>query len=284
MQKRWYVALAIALVTSLLVHDAQARPGGRRGGGRLGNGVQQQPGNGVQPSSTRSRGQFGQRLGNLATKLQSAASGGALDGLLKDLGTFSKDGLATTPGQLKTNFTADNRPFTAPWYAAHPNAWNYTHPHADAWAVATIGRATAWLGWGGSYYTSDTDGSTDDSTGDSTDGTQNEAEFLSLGVFGLAAPGTQDASALVQLAVNHQGELRGNYYDILTGQEQPITGSVSKQTQLASFKVAGSDGITFESSLVSLTQPSGTLTMRFNDGRSRQVVLSRLEEPATQPQ
>ncbi len=83
----------------------------------------------------------------------------------------------------------------------------------------------------------------------------------------------------MQLATNHAGELRGNYYDVLSGQEQTINGSINKQTQLATFKVAGSDGIAFETSLVSLTQPTGTLTMRLSDGRTRQVTLSRLEAP-----
>jgi hypothetical protein len=292
MLKRWYVVLAIALVASLVVQDALAqrarRNGTQRFGGRLGqrfnNQGQNAPGqNGLNQNGAAQAGNrpdFGQRLGNLASKLQGAANSGALNNLFKDLGDFAgASGLATQPGQLKTNFTAENRPFTASWYASHPNAWRYTHPHADAWAVASIGTAAAWLGieaaTDGSYYTSDTEDET-------TDPIEDDAQYLSFGVFGIAAPGSQDASALIQLAVDRQGVLYGNYYDVLTGKESPITGKVDKQTELATFKVEGNESVEFEVSLVSLTQPTGTLTLRTADGKTRQASLSRLEDPSAQ--
>ncbi|HBO46459.1 MAG TPA: hypothetical protein DD670_21530, partial [Planctomycetaceae bacterium] len=37
--------------------------------------------------------------------------------------------------------------FTPGWYAQHPNAWRFRHPHADLWAAALTWPALAnWLG------------------------------------------------------------------------------------------------------------------------------------------
>jgi len=326
MQKRFFLSLAALLVLGLLVQDAEAR-GGRRGGGRFGNG--DRAGNRPNHAGANNIGangardgrfgannfgannlegtrqgqnfrsntqngadnrQFGQRLGNLAGQLQGAVNSGALNNLFKDVDAFGKDFAGTRPGELRTNFTAQNRPFTGDWYAAHPNAWRYSHPHADAWAVASIGAVGSWLGIAalndGTVYTSETQDDADDSddgADKNTDETPAAGDFLPLGVFGIAAPGSQDASALIQLATDRQGELRGNYYDVLSGQEQPLTGTINKQTQLATFTVAGNTGTTFEASLVSLTQDTGTLTLRLASGETRQVNLARLKDPTTQP-
>ena len=47
----------------------------------------------------------------------------------------------------RSSFKNGAQPFTAEWYADHPAAWQYTHPHADAWAVASAAGVAAWLGW-----------------------------------------------------------------------------------------------------------------------------------------
>jgi hypothetical protein len=266
MRNRCFVALAVALVVGFTIAEAQARPGGggrrvapRAGGARPGN---------VRPGNIAPDGQLGQRgISNLGDKLQSADRQNLA-------GNQAGGNFQNKVSKLRTNFTPANQPFTPAWYAAHPRAWQYTHPHADAWAVATFGAAATWLGVGaagGTVYTSETTDATDSSEA---------GEFLPLGVFALAPKSERDASALVQLAVNKQGDLRGNYYDVLTGQDQTVAGTVDKATQRAKFQVSPGGKVAFETTLASLTRPTGWVTLRFQDGKTRQWMLARFDEPA----
>jgi hypothetical protein len=275
MRNRFLVAVGVALIVGLLVADAHARPGGgRRGSGARAGGAR--PGN-IRAGNIRPGGQFGQNFQMPGGKAQSLTGGSAI-------GNLKSGNFQNKVSQLKTNFTAANQPFTPGWYADHPGAWQYTHPHADAWAVATAGTAAAWLGLaaitGGTVYTAETaDDTADDSPSD--DSADTAGDYLPLGVFALAPKSEKDASALVQLAVSKQGELRGNYYDVLTGQTQPVAGTLDKQSQRATFKAVPAGNVTFETSLASLTQAAGTVTLRFANGQAKQWTLARFDDAQT---
>jgi hypothetical protein len=287
MRNRWLAAFGVALVVGFLAVEAQARPGGGRGGARGGA----RPGN-IRQGNARPGGQIGQQgIRHPADKLQSLGGGNLAGGKLQN-GNFQNK-----VSQLNTNFTPANQPFTPSWYAGHPGAWQYTHPHADAWAVATFGATAAWLGIAAAtdVYTSETtniytsdatapDDASDDEQADvdPANPRRAEGEFLPLGVFALAPKSEKDASALVQLAVNKQGVVRGNYYDILTGQDQAISGTLDKRTQRATFQAGPGGSVTFETTLASLTQPAGSVTLRFAGGQTRQWTLARFDEAAPQ--
>ncbi|REK18669.1 MAG: hypothetical protein DWQ37_03800 [Planctomycetota bacterium] len=297
MQKGFLTAFAVTLIFGLVAQDALAGPRGR-GGGRRGNFQQQQVrqrqvGQGQIGQQLRN-GAVGENLRNLSGQLQSQIA----DGLLKGgAGTNLQD----RASQLKTNFKPGQEPFTPAWYAQHPNAWRYTHPHADAWAVATFATAAAWLGIAAvdddgyyddtsSVYTGETD-ETDDSSYDDQASQQPvspsasaaararaRGDYLPLGVFAVAPQGATDASAMLQLAVDKQGTLRGNYYDVLTGNDQSVTGTVDKQTQAVNFQLGSNGKVRFKTSLVSLTQPQGKLTLNYADGRTSDWVLARFDQ------
>jgi hypothetical protein len=280
MRNRGFMALGVAVLVSVLAFDVEARPGGGRrggarpGGGRIGN---------IGGAGNVRAGQIGQNIGG---KLQSLSGNVA--------GNLKNGNLQNKASQLKTNFAANNQPFSASWYANHPNAWRYTHPHADAWAIATLGTAAAWLGIAATsdaypavtenVYTSDeadNEQSTDEPANENPQqqnaDQQNAGDFLPLGVFAIAPRSEKDASALVQLAVDKQGQLRGNYYDVLTGRDQPISGTLDKKTQRATFQAGGGD-VTFETTLANLTARSGSVTLRFQNGQTRQWTLARFED------
>jgi hypothetical protein len=86
----------------------------------------------------------------------------------------------------------------------------------------------------------------------------------------------------VQLAVDREGQLRGNYYDVASGLDQAIAGSVNKQTQRAAFKVGANGNVSFETTLASLTRPNGTVTLRSANGQAREWSLARFDNPQTQ--
>ena len=107
-------------------------------------------------------------------------------------------------------------------------------------------------------------------------------QYLPLGVFALAPQSEKDATALVQLAVDKQGNLRGNYYDVLSGQDQTVDGNVDKKTQRATFKVSPNGNVSFETTLANLTRATGSVTLRFENGQTRSWTLSRLDNPAAE--
>jgi hypothetical protein len=268
MRKCFLVALGVTLVASALAVDADARPGGKRAGGARVGGAG--PGN-VRSGSVRPGGQVGQQgAGNSGGKLESlAGTNGAA--------SATSGNLQNKASQLKTNFTTANQPFTPAWYANHPQAWRYRYPHADAWAVARFGTAAAWLGLAATdnVYTSEETTAEDASDDGQAD---EQGEFLPLGVFALAPPSEKNASVLVELAVSKEGEVRGNYYDVLSGQEQPIQGRLDKQTQKATFTAGSGGKVTFETTLASLTKPTGSVTLRFENGQTRKWALARFDD------
>jgi hypothetical protein len=260
-----WLSLTFAVVVGFAANQVFARGGGGRGGARPGGG-------GARSFSGPSRGaadgrqvggdrEVGQRSGNVQNK--------------------------SSQGQANAGSKA--QPFTPSWYANHPRAWQYSHPHADAWAVAGFGAAAAWLGLNdGTVYTSDTDGdddATDDSAtsdddqanDDGTTTTSTDEKFLSLGVFSLSPQNQQDATAMVQLAVGKDGMLRGSYYDVLTDQDQTIQGAVDKKSQRIFWTVGPNGPVRFETELSQLTQAKGQVTLRFNDGQTKSWALARYE-------
>jgi hypothetical protein len=310
MKKFAWVALALVAAIGYSVNHAEAR-GGRGGGAR---------GGGFRPGGNFGGGQNlgGQKLGG--ANLQHGAirnnigNGqlGKTQGLFgQHLPSAKSNVVGQAQGkvsQLQTNFTSKNEPFSPAWYADHPGAWQYTHPHADAWAVATVGATAAWLGLGagyadgdeGTYYTSD-DGTTSDdgSTGDepvADNATQQnqqpdaaqlaalgakdvpgDTEFLPLGVFALAPQGHQDATAVLQLSVTKDGILRGSYCDLISDQGQAVFGAVDKTSHRAAWTVGTGGRAVFDTTLDNLTRADGQVALEYPGGDVKQYTLARFE-------
>ncbi|MBI2824710.1 MAG: hypothetical protein HYX69_08495 [Planctomycetia bacterium] len=212
-----------------------------------------------------------------------------------------------------------NRPFSRGWYGYHRGAWGGGWGWGNPWNVANWGTTAAWLGlgaaaapaWGGYGPTNtaiyDTDNedlnapASEFATGQNvspealaaesaaakqlaakgtTDPVQGE-KFLPLGVFTLAPENETEASAMLQLAVSKQGVLRGSYYDLLSDADHPIRGSVDKKTQRVAWTFGPRGKVTFQTALAALTEPSGPVSVHYENGQTRQWVLARYDkEPA----
>jgi hypothetical protein len=176
------------------------------------------------------------------------------------------------------DFKNGPQPFTADWYADHPAAWQATHPHADAWAVASATGVAAWLGWAAypeTYGTSNTTVVYQETPADETEEEpavddqaftnqtatpQDDAgDWLALGVYSVVSNSGEPASRLLQLAVNRQGELRGVYFDTIANTSQNLSGRVDQATQEAQWSIDSNAQITFRANLDQLTQPTGTI-------------------------
>lgn len=212
-----------------------------------------------------------------------------------------------------------NRPFSRGWYGNHRRAWGGGWGWGNPWGIANWATAGAWLGlgaaapiWGGYGPTDTTIYDTDDAELSAADTKQpagkpvtpetlaaesaaakalaakgisepgQNEKFLPLGVFTLAPEDQTEASAMVQLAVSKQGVLRGSYFDLLSDVDHPIRGSVDKKTQRVAWNIGPQGKVTFQTALGVLTEPSGPVSVHYENGQTRQWVLARYEKEPTE--
>ena len=103
-------------------------------------------------------------------------------------------------------------------------------------------------------------------------------EWLPVGVFAMVRNEQQHPQLIVQLAINKQGILRGNYTDEITDSTLPIHGAVDKQTQRAAWTVGGNKQTVMEAGLSDLTESEAPALIHKN-GKTDHWLLVRLEQP-----
>ncbi len=295
---------AAIVAASLLVSvDAFARPGGG-GGGRSGPepaaGGRGGPGAATRPAPDRAepgRAEAGRAIDggtvnrsapgtrDVENFLNTKPAAGAAAKPAADRAT-AKSRAESAQSSFQTTMEGRTQPFTPAWYSEHPDAWQYTHPHADLWAVAGVAGLTTWLGYPATAATTTAATSTTvaaasattaatgteaaaAATATSTDGNASNAaalpsdlEWMPLGVYATGPKDAAQAHVYQQLAVSKQGELKGNYYDSITNTTQPVSGSIDRETRKASWKVGGKGGATFETTLDALMKTPSDVTMK----------------------
>ncbi len=110
-----------------------------------------------------------------------------------------------------------------------------------------------------------------------------QAEWMSLGVFALTQDATDEAAPdptlFLQLAVNKQGIIAGTFYDSATDTAKPIEGMVDKKSQRSAWTIVDASWPIMEAGIANLTQDTVPVLVHFEDGRTQQWLLVRLEEP-----
>ena len=188
------------------------------------------------------------------------------------------------------------------WYARYPGCW-----WPGKWAIATTAWATATWAVAGSYCGCTGDGVYYDYSqnvvydqgtvyyGDQpvataqqyydeaahlADAGQNtsDEQWLPLGIFAVAAEGQTSTDKLIQLAVNKDGAIRGNYQDLIADKITPIVGSVDKETQRVAMKIEGNDTLVAETGLYNLTNDEVPVLLQFGADRQENRTLIRLSE------
>jgi hypothetical protein len=104
-------------------------------------------------------------------------------------------------------------------------------------------------------------------------------EWQQLGVYALAKDQEKDSSNMIQLAVNKNGIIRGNFYNSVLDSTLPINGKVDKDTQRAAWTVGDKKDVVYEAGLKNLTQDQTPILVHFSAKKSEQMILVRLEEP-----
>ena len=195
------------------------------------------------------------------------------------------------------------------WYGRYPGAW-----FAAGWASGAVWRACAWgtcasyCGYAESspmyydygnnvvyednsvYVNGENSGTTQQyysqasqiaSTGAQAEASS-DGDWLPLGVFALTKSDQTKSDVTVQLAVNKQGTLRGNYTDTATDKNQVIQGAVDKKTQRVAFTVGENKNAVVETGLYNLTKDEAPCLIHLGSDRTEQWLLVRLTKPDQQ--
>jgi hypothetical protein len=277
-----------------------AAPGGanpsRNLGGQVANSPRKLGGNqplqGAQQQAT--QGGLQQTLGNRAAGGQNVQST-----FEQHANQWQQRATGERTGETKQNFQSQigefqsgSEPFSPAWYADHPQAWQYTHPHADAAAVATAAGVTAWLG--AAYYTPAESGGTSTTViyqevpAEETVPQELPAaavanvapvpeEWMTLGTYSLIANPGSPPTLMLQLAVDHRGQVKGVYYDLLTNTTHNVSGTVDRTSQSAQWSLDGNQQLIFTAPLNELLKSAGTVEVKLATG-PQQWQLVRLEE------
>lgn len=104
-------------------------------------------------------------------------------------------------------------------------------------------------------------------------------EWQPLGVFGLVREDEAEAQRVFQLAVNKAGVIRGNYVDLVSDSDLPVTGSVDRATQRAAWSVGGKSDVVFETGLSNFTKDESAVLVHYGTASTRQMILVRLDPP-----
>ncbi|HEX6962318.1 MAG TPA: hypothetical protein VF175_10655 [Lacipirellula sp.] len=205
------------------------------------------------------------------------------------------------------NYTRWNA-FTPGWIGGYPGAWwpGKWAVYGTAWALATWPYASYYGGCTGEpvYYDYGSNVAYEDGMVYVEDqpvataeqyyaqaeqianaGAQaTNEEWLPLGVFAvIAEEGQTQTDKVVQLAINRDGAIRGNYQDVLSDKVTPVTGSVDKSTQRVSLKLEGNDALVIETGLYNLTNDEVPVLVHFGPERQEGRVLVRLKQPEGGP-
>lgn len=192
------------------------------------------------------------------------------------------------------------------WWGDHPGAWYAAGLTTGVWAAATWDSLGTWFGvpmepdyydYGNdivyendNVYVNGQDAGTADqyyqqasqlaSTGAETQPADTD-QWMPLGVFAMTHSDQANANSnlVVQLAVNKQGIIRGNYTDTKTNQTLPIQGSVDLKTQRAAWTVGKNTKDVIETGLYNLTKDEAPLLVHFGQDRTEQWLLIRLQQP-----
>ena len=327
-KSRVSVVLALIAVVALAASPSFAR-GGRGGGGRGAGGGGSRNAGGARPSGGLSADNFTKNLGGQAGNLSGRIPGGQqLQGMLpqaagqgatqaalngrvpgsrnlqgtfqQQAGQFREQAQGQRNGETRQSaqdraqqFQSGTEPFSAAWYADHPQAWQYSHPHADAAAVATAAGVAAWVG--AAYYSpSDSSGSSTTvvyqeappeeatTTGSlpeqvSPNAVANTGEWMPLGTYSLVVSQNTPPTTMLQLAVDRAGQLSGVYYDSLTNTTQNIAGTLDRNTQQAQWSLENNPQLTFQAPLNELLKPTSTVNVNLATGQ-QQWQLVRVED------
>jgi len=105
-----------------------------------------------------------------------------------------------------------------------------------------------------------------------------DVSWQPLGVFALVKGDEQESQHIFQLAISPDGVIRGNYYNAVTDETEPLAGGVDKGTQRAAWTINNRKFPIFETGIANLTQDETSLLVHFDKDKTQQFALVRLQD------
>jgi hypothetical protein len=197
--------------------------------------------------------------------------------------------------------------YTADWYGAHPGAWVGAGIAAGAWNAASWNNMNSWFGMtaapmyydygnnvvaqGDNVYVDGQDAGTSEQYYDQAADLANagaaapadDANWLPLGVFAMSHGDQKTSHMAIQLAVDKQGTIRGNFTDTKTNQTLSVQGSVDKQAQRAAWTIGSKKEDVMETGLYNLTKDEVPAVLHYGKDRTEQWLLVRVKQDAAPP-
>lgn len=108
--------------------------------------------------------------------------------------------------------------------------------------------------------------------------TTDDTEWMPLGVFSMTHDDQTKPTLILQLAVDKEGTIRGNYTDTAVANDtQPVQGSVDKKTQRAAWTIGSNKDNVIETGIYNLTKDEAPCLVHFGKDKTEQWILVRLK-------
>lgn len=104
-------------------------------------------------------------------------------------------------------------------------------------------------------------------------------DWKPFGVYSLVQGGQSSSTTLFQLCSNKKGQIKGNYYNCLTNEIQPISGSVDKKIMRACWTVGKDKDVVYDTGVANLLREQSPILVHFSRDKTQQWTLVRLKSP-----
>lgn len=111
--------------------------------------------------------------------------------------------------------------------------------------------------------------------------TEKESDWKPLGVFALTQGDQTDSNSIFQLAVNKKGIIRGNYFNPLTQEEQPVQGKVDQKSKRVAWTVGSNKSVVYDTGVANLLAKQSSLLIHLSATNTQQWNIIRLQQGAS---
>jgi hypothetical protein len=230
----------------------------------------------------------------------------------RGLGMNSRDEMWGRAAAVRNDFRPGDF-YSDGWFRRYPGAWNAGRwAYGGYWAAADWGMLSGWFGYGMNagipynygnnivyqdnsvYMNGQSLGSASDyydqvqqqavsGSGDVADATAKDSntEWMPLGVFAMSHEQQTKANLVLQLAINRDGVVRGNYTATMADHNKPVKGSLDRKTQRVAWTIGDDTTRIFEAGLYDLTKDDVPMLIHFGSDRTEQWHLIRLNDQDT---
>ncbi|MDH4477942.1 MAG: hypothetical protein QE274_15820 [Verrucomicrobiaceae bacterium] len=112
---------------------------------------------------------------------------------------------------------------------------------------------------------------------------QPQGDWLPVGVWALTQQEQGDATMFFQLSIDKAGIVAGAYKNVMTGDEQPITGQLDFKSQRVAWHIGQVDNTVYETGLSNFENDVASLFVHFGTQQTQTWLLVRMPSPEMPP-